>query len=164
MRTYLALALCLALAACFSSDEPVFSEERGQCPFSAPTSYDEIDDTPYRFVFETDGAYCKVTGPDDNVTRTLFVPLGRERWIVQGEDEQRPTYAIMRRRGDRLIQYIPQCRDFSADRLRRLGVIFDEERSRCTVKDAHQVETLFRSWSGGRATAAYRLVRDQPGG
>ena len=163
MRTLLALTLCAALAACFSSDGPVFAEDRGQCPFTTPTLYDEIDETPYRFVFETDGAYCKVTDTDGNATRALFVPLGRDRWIVQG-DEAQPTYAIMRRRGDRLIQYMPRCQDFSAARLRRLNVTFDEDRERCTVKDAHQVEALFRTWSGGRATAAYRLVREQPGG
>lgn len=159
MRTFLALALCAVLSACFSSDGPVFSEDRGQCPFTTPTLYEEIDDTPYRFVFESDGAFCKVTDADGNITRTLFVPLGRDRWIVQGA-ESRPTYAILRRRGDRLTQYIPRCGDFSAARLNRLGVSFDAERNRCTVTDAHQIETLFRSWRGGRPTGAYRRVRE----
>jgi hypothetical protein len=159
MRTLSVVALCLVLAGCFSSDEPVFTEDRGACPFTAPTVYEEVDGTPYRFTFETDGAYCKVTDPDGDVTLALFVPIGRNRWIVQS-DEESTTYAIMRRSGDRLTQYTPRCSDFSQARLRRLGVLFDEERERCTVTEARQVETLFRAWGGGRATAAYRLVRD----
>lgn len=159
MRTFGVAALCLLLAGCFSSNGPVFSEDRGQCPFTTPTVYEEVDETPYRFVFETEGAYCKVTDPDGDVTLALFVPMGRNRWIVQG-DEESPSYAILRRSGDRLTQYLPRCSDFSASRLRRLGVTFDDERNRCTVTEARQIETLFRSWGGGRATGAYRRVRE----
>ena len=161
MRALSIALLCLGLAGCFSSNGPVFAEDRGQCPFARPTVYEEIDQTPYRFVFESDGAYCKVTDPDGDVTRALFIPLGRDRWIVQVDGPQ-PTYMIMRRNGERLTQYMPRCRDFSASRLRRLGVVFDEERERCTVTEAPQIETLFRSWGGGRATGAYRLARDAP--
>jgi hypothetical protein len=160
MRAFSGAALCLLLAGCFSSAGPVFSEDRGQCPFTAPMVYEEVDETPYRFTFETDGAYCKVTDPDNDVTLVLFVPLGRNRWIVQG-DEEHPSYIIMRRNGDRLTQYLPRCQDFSASRLRRLGITFDEDRRNCTVTDARQIETLFRSWGGGRATGAYRRVREQ---
>jgi len=159
MRALSAAALCLLLAGCFSSNGPLFEEERGQCPFATPTVYEEIDETPDRFVFETDGEYCKITNAEGGVRYALFVPIGRNRWIVQSE-EDRPSYAIMQRRGDRLTQYLPRCSDFSASRLRRLGVQFDDERDRCTATDARQIETLFRSWGGGRATGAYRRVRE----
>jgi hypothetical protein len=162
MRAFGAAALCLLPASCFSSNGPVFAENRGRCPFEAPTLYEEVDPNAEgpaaRFTFETDGAYCKITDPDGEVTRALFVPSGRNRWIVQG-DEERPTYAIMRRSGDRLRQYLPRCQDFSASRLRRLGIAFDEDRRNCTVSEARQVETLFRG-RDGRATGAYRRVRD----
>lgn len=158
MRAFSVAALCLLLAGCFSSNGPVFSEDRGHCPFATPAVYEEIDETPYRFTFETAGAYCKVTDPEGDVTLALFVPFGRNRWIVQG-DEAHPSYSIMRRSGDRLTQSLPRCQDFSASRLRRLGVAFDEERRNCIVTEARQIETLFRN-SNGRAMAAYRRVRD----
>ena len=121
------------------------------------TLYEETEE-PNRFLFETEGNYCKVTGPDGDVTLALFIPIGRERWIVQG-DEASPTYMIMRRSGDRLRQYLPRCQDYSASRLRRLGITFDGERRYCTVTEASQVETLFRS-AGGRMMGAYRRVRE----
>jgi hypothetical protein len=159
MRALSVAALCLLLAGCFSSNGPVFSEDRGQCPFTTPTAYNEVDETQYRFVFETEGAYCKITGPDGDVTLALFVPLSRNRWIVQG-DEEHPSYTIMRRSGDRLTSYVPRCQDFPPSRLRRLGVTFDEDRRNCSVAEARQIETLFRSWGGGRAMGAYQRVRD----
>lgn len=158
MRALCAAAFCMLLAGCFTSNGPVFSEDRGQCPFTTPTAYNEVDETPYRFVFETDGHYCKVTGPDGDVTLALFVPSGRNRWIVQG-DEEHPSYIIMRRSGDRLTQYLPRCQDFSESRLRRLGVTFDADRRYCTVTEARQIETLFRS-NSGRMVGAYRRARD----
>lgn len=96
MRALSVATLCLLLVGCFSSNGPVFSEDRGQCPFATPTLYEETED-PNRFTFETEGHYCKVTGPDGDVTLALFIPIGRERWIVQG-DEASPTYMIMRQR------------------------------------------------------------------
>jgi hypothetical protein len=78
---------------------------------------------------------------------------------VQG-DEEHPTYAIMRRSGDRLRNYLPRCQDYSASRLRRLGVTFDEDRRNCTVTEARQIEALFRS-RDGHATSAYRRVREE---
>jgi hypothetical protein len=158
MRAFSVAALCLLLAGCFSSSGPVFSEGRGQCPFTTPTLYEETEE-PNRFLFETEGAYCKVTGPDADVTLALFIPIGRERWIVQG-DEEHPTYMIMRRNGDRLTQYLPRCQDYSASHLRRLGIAFDEERRYCTVTEARQIETLFRS-ARGRMMGAYRRVREE---
>lgn len=161
MRALCVAALCTLLAGCFSSNAPVFSEDRGQCPFTTPTLYEEIDpnsDAVNRFTFETDGAHCKITGPDGDVSLALFIPSGRNRWIVQG-DEEHPTYAVMRRSGDRLSQYLPRCQQFSASRLQRLGVTFDEERRYCTVTAARQIETLFRS-TDGRKVGAYRRVRD----
>lgn len=161
MRALSVATLCLLVAGCFSSNGPVFSEDRGQCPFTTPTLYNERDpesDAPNRFTFETDGAYCKVTGPDADVTRVLFIPSGRNRWIVQG-DEERPSYVIMRRSGDRLTQYLPRCQDFSASRLRRLGVTFDEERRNCTITEAQQIETLLRSHNG-RVVGGFVRVRD----
>lgn len=162
MRALSVAMLCLLLAGCFSSNGPVFSADRGQCPFTTPTLYEEVDpesDAVNRFTFETDGAYCKITDPAGEVSHALFVPSGRERWIVQG-DEERPTYMIMRRGGDRLRQYLPRCQDYSASRLRRLGVTFDEERRYCTLTEARQIETLFRS-AGGRMMGAYRRVREE---
>ncbi|MEQ1818429.1 MAG: hypothetical protein ABL871_07435 [Terricaulis sp.] len=158
MRAFSVAALCLLLAGCFSSNGPVYSADRGQCPFTTPTLYEETEE-PNRFTFETEGHYCKVTGPDADVTLALFIPIGRERWIVQG-DEEHPTYMIMRRSGDRLTQYLPRCQDYSASRLRRLGITFDEDRRYCTVTEARQIETLFRS-AGGRMMGAYRRVREE---
>jgi hypothetical protein len=161
MRALCVAALCTLLAGCFSSNGPVFAEDRGQCPFATPTLYEEVDpesDSVNRFTFETDGAYCKITDPRGEVSRALFVPSGRNRWIVQG-DEEHPSYAIMRRSGDRLTQYLPRCQQFSASRLRRLGVTFDEDQRNCTVTEARQIETLFHS-TNGRLSGAYRRVRD----
>jgi hypothetical protein len=78
---------------------------------------------------------------------------------VQG-DEERPTYMMMHRSGRRLTQYTPSCADFSAQRLRRLGVAYDEERKQCTATQARQIETLFRSWRSGShpASGAYREI------
>ena len=164
MRKWAVLALAFALAGCFSSDGPVFDEARGDCPFETPSLYQEIDEgTPGQFVFETDGASCKVTDPDGDISHALFVPMGRNWWIVQG-DEARPGYFLMRRSGERLTQYLPRCEEFSVSRLTRLGVTFDEDRKNCTVTEARQIERLFRGWPSPfrRATGAYRLVSPPP--
>jgi len=78
-------------------------------------------------------------------------------------EEARPTYALMHRSGDRLVQYMPRCQEFSARRLASLGVQFDEDRDNCTATEARQVEILFRGWRlpFRRAMGAYRLV-DEP--
>lgn len=163
MRILAVLAMALGLTGCFSSDHPLFDAERGSCPFATATIYDEVDPNasgpPNRFVFETEGQYCKVTDPDGDVSRSLFVPAGRGWWIVQG-DEARPSYGLVRRNGARLTQYLPQCKDFSAARLTRLGVTFDEDRRECAVNDAHQVEILFRAWRSPfrRPSGAFREV------
>ncbi len=159
----LVLVLALVLAGCFRSEDPVFEDSRGDCPFNSAAIYQEMDEgNPGRFVFETDGASCKITNPDGAASHALFVPIGREWWIVQGE-EARTTYALMHRSGDRLVQYMPRCQEFSARRLSSLGVQFDEDRANCTVTEARQVETLFRGWRSPlrRAMGAYRLV-DEP--
>jgi hypothetical protein len=164
MRKWAVLALAFALAGCFSSNGPVFDQARGDCPFETPTLYREIDEgTPGHFLFEADGASCKVTDPAGAVTHALFVPMGRNWWIVQG-DEARPTYALMHRSGQRLTQYMPRCEEFSASRLTRLVVTFDEDRKNCTVTEARQIEHLFRGWPSPfrRATGAYRLVPRPP--
>jgi hypothetical protein len=107
--------------------------------------------TPGQFLFETDGASCKVTDPDGDISHALFVPMGRNWWIVQG-DEARPSYFLMRRRGERLTQYMPRCEDFSASRLMRLGVTFDQDRKTCTVTEARQIDACFAA--GPRRSAA----------
>lgn len=158
MFRWLVLASALFLGGCFSSEGPVFAEARGDCPFAAPANYREIDDgVTDVFIFASDGAYCSITNARGEVDRALFVPIGRNWWIVQGE-EDRPSYALMHRTGDRLVQYHPRCEEFSAARLRRLGVAFDEERQNCTVSEARQIETLFRSWRSPfrMASGAYR--------
>jgi hypothetical protein len=162
VRILAILALCAALAGCFSSDGPVFEEARGDCPFTHPTTFLEDDPnatTENRFVFERDGASCKITGPDGDVSHALFVPMGRNWWIIQG-DESRPSYALIRRHGGRMTQYHPRCQEVAASRLRRLGIAFDEDRQNCTVTEARQIESAFRSWRGSfhRATGAYREV------
>lgn len=152
MRVWLVVALCAALGGCFTSQAPVFDAARGACPFATPTHYRELEQGQSRpaadaalFTFETDGASCKTTDENGKATHALFVPIGGDWWIVQSDDEH-PYYSMMHRSGGVLRQYLPKCQDFSESRLRRLNVTFDDERQYCTVTDAHQVETLFRSW------------------
>jgi hypothetical protein len=148
VRIFAMLALSLALGGCFSSERPLFAEASGHCPFTVPTTLEEVDETPSRFVFETSGGYCRTTDDQGKISRTLFVPIGGQWWIVQDDDEH-PSYILMHRVRSRLIQYVPKCEEFSADRLRRLGVTFDTERRYCTANDAHQIDVLFRSWRFG---------------
>jgi hypothetical protein len=163
MRVAVAFSLILLLAGCFSSDGPLFGEARGKCPFTTPTTYEAVEPNsnhaPLRFLFETDGAYCKTTGPDDKITRTLFVPIGSGWSIVQG-DEAQPSYLLIHVSGRQFTEYLPRCADFSASALRRVGVSFDENQNRCTATNAHQIEALFRSWRWGfhRASGAFRAV------
>lgn len=163
MRAVALLALCLALGGCFSSERRLFPEERGQCPFTAATTLEEIDETPTRFVFEPSGAYCQTTNEDGRVERTLFVPIGSNWWIVQ-EDKDNPSYVLVHRSGSRFSEYLPKCEDFSADRLRRLGVTFDDQRQNCTANDSRQIETLFRFWRYGwfrQEVGAFRILPPQ---
>ena len=142
------LAFCVLLSGCFSSDGPLFADTRGQCPFATPTIYEEVDEHPARFLFARDGANCVTTDEQGKQTRTLFVPIGGDWWIVQGADPH-PSYMLIHRSGGRLIQYAPPCHDFSASRLSRLGVTYDDERRECTATQARQIETLFRAWRYG---------------
>src|SRR5262249_3019705 len=129
-----------------------FDSARGACPFATPTHYRELEQGQSRpaadaelFTFETDGAFCKTTDGSGKVTHTLFVPIGGDWWIVQSDDAH-PNYLMMHRSGDVLREYAPKCQDFSESRLRSLDVAFDDDRQYCTVTQARQVETLFRSW------------------
>jgi hypothetical protein len=160
VRIFAVLALSLALGGCFSSERPLFAEASGQCPFIAPTTLQEIDETPSTFVFAPDGAYCRATNDQGKVSRTLFVPIGGQWWIVQ-DDGEHPSYLLVHRTGSRLMQYLPKCEEFSESRLRQLGVTFDSERRYCTANDAHQIELLFRSWRWGwfhQPVGAFRIV------
>lgn len=164
MRIFAVLALSLALGGCFSSERPLFSEASGHCPFTTPTSLQEIDETPSAFVFEPDGGYCRATNDQGKVSRTLFVPIGGQWWIVQDEGEN-PSYLLVHRTGSRLTQYLPKCEEFSESRLRQLGVTFDADRRSCTANDAHQIDVLFRSWRWGwfhQPVGAFRIVGPAP--
>lgn len=165
MRILAVLLFPLALAGCFTSDGPVFEEARGRCPFTTPTLFEEIADNeaePIRMTFETDGAYCRFTRADKETERALFVPMGRNWWIVQG-DEERPSYMLLHRSGRRLTQYFPRCADFSERRLNGLHVQYDESQRYCTVSEARQIETLFRSWRSPFRTpsGAFREVESE---
>lgn len=160
MRIFAMLALGLALGGCFSSERPLFEEASGHCPFAAPTTLEEMDETPSLFIFEASGGYCQTTDDHGKVSRTLFVPIGGQWWIVQDDDEH-PSYILVHRTGARMVQYLPKCEEFSEDRLRRLGVIFDTERRYCAANDAHQIDTLFRSWRWGlfhQTVGVFRIV------
>jgi hypothetical protein len=148
MRVIAALAAAALLSGCFVSEEPAFEAARGACPFAVPTSYQEAEEgAATRFVFETEGAYCKTTSDDGSEpSLSLFVPIGSNWWVVQDEGDDQTSYSMIRRTGARLLHYYPRCKDFSAARLRRLGVAFDEGRDTCTVDSAGQIETLFKSW------------------
>jgi hypothetical protein len=160
VRIFAMLALSLALGGCFSSERPLFEEASGRCPFTAPTSLEEMDETPSLFVFEPSGNYCQTTDDHGKVSRTLFVPIGGQWWIVQDDDEH-PSYILVHRTGSRMMQYLPKCEEFSESRLRQLGVTFDSERRYCTANDAHQIDALFRSWRWGwfhQPVGAFRIV------
>jgi len=164
VRIFAVLALSLALGGCFSSERPLFAEASGHCPFTTPTLLEETDETPSHFVFEASGNYCQTTNDEGKVERTLFVPIGGQWWIVQDDDEH-PSYILVHRTGSRMMQYLPKCEEFSADRLQRLGVTFDAEQHNCTANDAHQIDTLFRSWRWGwfhRPVGAFRIVGPAP--
>jgi hypothetical protein len=166
MRTLTLLAFAFLLGGCFRSERPLFDPARGACPFATPASYQETDrsSSTERLVFETDGAYCKITNSTGTVSRRLFVPMGRDWWIVQ-DKEQRPTYGLMHLAGTRLTQFTPSCSDFSPMRLRSLGVAFNKERTVCTADSAQQIETLFRSWRSPfrQASSAYQRISDGQG-
>jgi hypothetical protein len=151
MRVVAALALSLALAGCFSSEHPLFAESRGQCPFTTPTAIEEVDkdaspsETPERYTFIASGGYCQTMDHTGRVSHALFVPIGDQWWIVQDDDEH-PSYGLIHREGARVLEYLPKCEEFPADRLRRLGVTFNEQQTECTANDPRQIDTLFRSW------------------
>jgi len=160
MRIVAMLGLSLALAGCFSSERPLFSEDRGHCPFTTPTTLEEIDETPSRVVFTASGGYCQATDNEGRVSRALFAPIGAQWWIVQ-DDQDHPAYALVHREGSRIVEYLPKCEEFSADRLRRLGVTFDEGQRECTANDARQIDELFRSWRYRpfpRPVGAFRIL------
>jgi|SRR6185312_12447661 len=160
MRILAMLALSVALGGCFSSEHPLYTEDRGQCPFATPTTLEEIGETSERFTFVASGGYCQATDGNGRVSRALFVPIGAQWWIVQDDDEH-PSYALIHREGSRLVEYLPKCNEFSADGLRRLGVTFDDRQEECTVNDAHQIDTLFRSWRYRlfpKAVGAFRIL------
>ncbi len=160
MRIVAMLALSLALGGCFSSEHPLFTEDRGQCPFTTPTTLEEIDETPSRVTFAASGGYCQATDNEGRVSHALFVPIGGQWWIVQDDDEH-PSYALIHREGSRMVEYLPKCEEFSPDRLRRLGVTFDEGQRECTANDASQINTLFRSWRYRlfpKPVGAFRIV------
>src|SRR5262249_15185160 len=129
-------------------ERPLFTEESGKCPFLTPTTLEEVDETPDRFVMSTSGGYCQGTDGTGRVSRALFVPIGGQWWIVQ-DDNDHPSYALVHRAGSRFFSYLPKCDEFPADRLRRLGVTFSADQRDCTANDARQIDTLFRSWRWG---------------
>ena len=164
MRNVIMLMATLVLAGCFSSRAPLFEEARGRCPFAVPTHFVELGEAgapPMRVTFSTEGGYCRFTKEDGETERALFVPIGRNWWIVQG-DEERPSYLLVLRSGRRLIQYLPRCADFSTRRLDRLGVAYDEAQRYCTADDPRQIETLFRAWRSPfrQASGGFRQVDD----
>ena len=156
-RTLMVLAFASFLGGCFRSESPLFDAARGACPFETPASYQEIDATE-RLVFEADGPYCRITNATGTVSRSLFVAIGGDWWIVQ-DKQQRPTYGLMHLEGARLAQFTPRCADFSPARLRSLGVAFDKDRTVCTADRAEQIETLFRSWPSPLRQAANEYQR-----
>lgn len=160
MRIFAMLGLSLALGGCFSSERPLFSEDRGQCPFTTPTTLEEIDATPSRVVFTASGRYCQATDENGAVSRALLVPIGAQWWIVQDEEEH-SFYALVHREGSRIVEYLPKCEEFSADRLRRLGVTFSDDQRECTANDARQIDTLFRAWRNRlfpKPAGAFRIL------
>jgi len=150
-RLWAALLGALMLSGCFTAAQPLFDASQSHCPFAAAETYVTDDNPPARYVFAPEGPACRIADEEGHVTHALFIPLGRDRWIVQRE-ELRPTYSLLRRRGPRrFLAYLPQCHDFRAAQLRRQGVTFDADRQTCTVTAARQVETLFRDSAATRS-------------
>ena len=164
MRILAMLALSVALGGCFSSEHPLYTEDRGQCPFASATTLEEIGENAERYTLAASGGYCQSTDANGRVSRALFVPIGAQWWIVQDDDEH-PSYALIHREGSRLIEFLPKCEEFSPLRLRQLGVTFDEGQRECTANDARQIDTLFGSWRYRffpKPVGALRIVATAP--
>jgi hypothetical protein len=173
-KALLALALCALLGGCyFMSAQPLFAPARGACPFAAEDRFETVQADPEAgplpegvvrptLRFTIDGAHCLAERSDEpEVERLLFVPLRRGAWIVQSETDS-SLYFIARLRGDRLSFHFPDCDHFSEGRLRRLGVVTEDEagRSTCVANDARQIESLFRSWRMRAPAQIYRRLED----
>jgi hypothetical protein len=167
MRMFVVAALCCALAGCFEADGPLFPEARGACPFDTPSQWitvdpkDRSEPEPGEQIiqFETDGAFCKISGQGITEERVLFVPISHGWYILQDESGAQ-TYSLMRVTRTAMKNYLPACSDFNAARLRRAGIAFDDERDRCKATTPEQIETLFREWRSPfrRASSEMRRV------
>ena len=168
----LLILAAFALSACmFTSAAPLFAPERGACPFPTGQRFETLQSDPEEgpltagaekpvLTVAVDGTHCVLTRDDEpEPQRTLFIPMGRNAWIVQSETGG-PLYFVARRRGDRLTFHFPDCDHFSARRLRRLGVVTEDEsgRTTCLASDARQIETLFRSWRTRAPAQIYRAL------
>ncbi|MDX2237471.1 MAG: hypothetical protein NW203_07895 [Hyphomonadaceae bacterium] len=171
-KALLSLALCALLGGCyFMSAQPLFAPERGACPFAAEERFETVQADPEAgplpdgadrptLRIATHGAHCLAERSDEpEVERLLFVPLRRGAWIVQSETDS-ALYFIARLRGDRLSFHFPDCDHFSESRLRRLGVVTEDDagRSTCLANDARQIEILFRSWRMRAPVQIYRRI------
>lgn len=157
----LALAT-IALSGCFTSAAPLYDPSRGACPFRSETTLEVIQDGPLeRVIFAPDGPYCRATS-GETPSQSLFVPLGRDRWIVQDATDAEVSYSLMVKDGETYRFYIPQCGDFPKDSLTRAGIERDKDGSTCTVTTPAQLETAFRNRAHAEREPAtiYRVVTD----
>lgn len=157
----LALSLAaLVLSGCFTSAAPLYDPTRGACPFRTATTLEVIQDGEReQVVFAPDGPYCR-TATGQAPSQSLFVPFGRNRWIVQDATDPPVSYSLMVKDGETFRFYIPQCVDYPKPDLHRAGIEQDKDSSNCTVTSSRQLEAVFRDRAHAERepAAVYRVV------
>jgi len=122
MRRMLGILLPLALAACFVSAKPLFSEKEADYPiadgarFSVQTlnARGEADgDAPQEVTITRDGAFYlySVKGEDEPL-RGLLDDLDNGNYAAVSFDEETAVYALYQRRGKKWLRHGMNCPDF----------------------------------------------------
>jgi len=124
MRRMPGILLPLALAACFVSAKPLFSEREADYPITdgAIFSVQILNETgeadgeaPQQVTITRDGAYYLYTVKgEDEPLRGLLDDLGDGNYAAVSFDEESALYGLYQQRGEKWLRHGMSCSDFEA--------------------------------------------------
>lgn len=147
MRKLLAIAALTLLSACFASEEPLYAESDGACPFMEATTLGvaivdaggEHDAMP-AISIAPEGRYCRqqslltrpsleqATSNESGPHDVLYIALQPGWWITQTESTQSErsgySYGLARLVEGRLTLFQPNCADFTIAALEEMDIAF----------------------------------------
>jgi len=167
--SFAAVAACLLLSGCFSSETPKFPMEGAAAPFGDGgryQTYERTDGDNYKkdeiitVKRRTDGGYDFVNQKGE-VQPISFYRLTGESFVGQASspEKERPRYAyvIFRIAGNEALVYLPDCQKQDKARMEALGVVSIGQYE-CAIDRVADPTAFFASLTLGEPTS--KIVRE----